>query len=188
MPKAKYREREQRAERVMEMEMKLLMSEVFETVSALKRAVKAREVEVKNLKEKLKSTTSLTNSVKKGRFQLKKKVSCNQGQVAALPTPDLFEGTMGVVKEASKSFMTWLLLLMRSAHWDIAAIVRSIKTATIVTNTTMDTTISVVGSHHVKYALESYVCQKIFQGFDHETFYMDGNLSSSFRCSNQIWP
>ncbi|KAL6313693.1 hypothetical protein AAG906_010111 [Vitis piasezkii] len=45
----------------MEMEMELLMSEVFETVSALKRAVKDREVEVKNLKEKLKSTTSLTN-------------------------------------------------------------------------------------------------------------------------------
>ena len=47
MPKAKYREREQRAERVMEMEMELLMSEVFKTVSALKRVVKAREVEVK---------------------------------------------------------------------------------------------------------------------------------------------
>ena len=63
----------------MEMEMELLMSEVFKTVSALKRVVKAREVEVKNLKEKLKSTTSLTKSVKKGRFQSKKKVSCNQG-------------------------------------------------------------------------------------------------------------
>ena len=77
MSKVKYREQEKRAERVMEME--LLMGEVFETVSALKRAVKAREVEVKNLKEKLKNTTSLTNSVKKGRFQSKKKVSCNQG-------------------------------------------------------------------------------------------------------------
>ena len=139
------------------------------------------------MKEKLKNTTSLTNSIKKGRFQSKKKVSCNQGQVAALPTPDLFKGTMGVVKEASKSFTTWLLLLMRLAHWDIAAVVRSIKTATTVTNTTIDTTISVVGSHHVKYTLESYVCQKIFQGFNHETFYMDGSLLSSFRCSNQIW-
>ena len=45
MSKVKYREREKIAERVMEME--LLMGEVFETVSALKRAVKAREVEVK---------------------------------------------------------------------------------------------------------------------------------------------
>ncbi|RVW73391.1 hypothetical protein VitviT2T_030440 [Vitis vinifera] len=94
------------------MEMELLMGEVFETVSALKRAVKAREVEVKNLKEKLKNTTSLTNSVKKGRFQSKKKVSCNQ--------------------------------------------VRSIEMATIVTDATMNTAISVVGSHHAKHALESY--------------------------------
>ena len=45
----------------------------------LKRSVKAREVEVENLKEKLKSATSLT---KKGRFQSKKKVSCSQGQGA----------------------------------------------------------------------------------------------------------
>ncbi|KAL6315028.1 hypothetical protein AAG906_030866 [Vitis piasezkii] len=154
MPKAKYREREQRA-----------------------REAKGREVEVKNLKEKLKSTTSLTNSVKKGRFQSKKKVRCNQGQVAALLTPNLFEGTMGVVKEASKSFTTWLFLLMRSIH----------KMATTVTNTTMDTTISVVGSHHVKYAL-SLTCVKNLPRLHHETFYMDGNLLSSFRCSNQIWP
>ena len=140
------------------------MGEVFETVLALKRTVRTKEVEVENLKEKLKSTTSLDSSGKKGRFQSKKKVSCSQCQVAALSSLDLFEGTMGVVKEASKSFTTWLLLLMRLAHWDIAAVVRSIKTATTVTNTTMDTTISVVGSHHVKYALESYVCQKNLPG------------------------
>ena len=59
--------------------------------------------------------------------------------------------------------------------------------ATIVTDATMNTTIFVVGSHHAKHALESYVCQKIFQGFDHEMFYMDASLSSPFRCSNQIW-
>lgn len=147
-------------------------------VEELKRAVKAREVEVENLKEKLKSATSLNSSGKKGRFQSKKKVSCSQGQVAALPAPDLFEGTMGVVKEASKSFTALLLSLMRSAHWDIAAAVRSIEAATAVTGATADTAISVVGSHHAKYALESYVCRKIFQGFDHETFYMDGSLSS----------
>nr|DAD23991.1 TPA_asm: hypothetical protein HUJ06_025454 [Nelumbo nucifera] len=30
---------------------------------------------------------------------------------------------------------------------------------------------------HTQYALESYMCRKIFHGFDNETFYMDGNLS-----------
>ncbi|RVW63471.1 hypothetical protein CK203_058579 [Vitis vinifera] len=105
---------EQRAERVMEME--LLMGEVFETVLALKRTVRTKEVEVENLKEKLKSTTSLDSSGKKGRFQSKKKVSCSQGQVAALSSLDLFEGTMGVVKEASKSFTALQLLLICLAH------------------------------------------------------------------------
>ncbi|KAL6967616.1 Protein GRAVITROPIC IN THE LIGHT 1 [Sarracenia purpurea var. burkii] len=90
---------------------------------------------------------------------------------------------MSLVVEASKSFTALLLSLMRSAHWDIAAAVRSIETATTNPTTTTDAAAAtmdnyIVGSHHAKYALESYVNRKIFQGFDHETFYMDGSLSS----------
>jgi len=65
---------------------------------------------------------------------------------------------------------------MRSAHWDIAAAVRSIEAAS--SNSTTPTADSIVGANHAKYALESYVNRKMFQGFDHETFYMDGSLSS----------
>jgi hypothetical protein len=70
---------------------------------------------------------------------------------------------------------------MRAAHWDIAAAVRSIEAATTTTDnlTTSTTAItSTIASHHAKYALESYISRKVFQGFDHETFYMDGSLSS----------
>lgn len=53
----------------------------------LKREVKAREMEVENLKEKLKSVISLSNggNGKKGRFQSKRKVNCTiQGKVTFL--------------------------------------------------------------------------------------------------------
>lgn len=88
--------------------------------------------------------------------------------------------TMSQVKEASKSFTSMLLSLMRSAHWDIAAAVRSIEAATSATDNVAGffATSSVITSQHAKFALESYVSRKIFLGFDHETFYMDGSLSS----------
>ncbi|KAL6315030.1 hypothetical protein AAG906_030869 [Vitis piasezkii] len=101
------------------MEMELLMGEVFETMLA-QEAVRTKEVEVENLKEKLKSTISLDSEWQERRFQSKKKVSCSQ--------------------------------------------VRSIEMATTVTDTTMNTAISIVGSHHAKHALESYMCQKNLPG------------------------
>ncbi|OAY61124.1 hypothetical protein MANES_01G165400v8 [Manihot esculenta] len=149
-------------------------------VEELQKEVKSREVEVENLKEKLKNlSTSLNNgSGKKGRSQSKRKVSCSlAAQVAAAPAPDLFEATMNQVKESLKSFTSLLLSLMRAAHWDIAAAVRSIEAAAATVN--HSTAISSTNiTHHAKYALESYISRKIFQGFDHETFYMDGSLSS----------
>ncbi|KAL5748004.1 hypothetical protein ACOSQ2_025301 [Xanthoceras sorbifolium] len=150
-------------------------------VEELKREVKAREVEVENLKEKLKSVTGLGSNGKKGRSLSRRKVSCSTqaAQVAAAPAPELFEATMSQVRESSKSFTSLLHSLMRAAHWDIAAAVRSIEAATANGNETFTSaTTSIVSTHHAKYALESYISRKIFQGFDHETFYMDGSLSS----------
>jgi hypothetical protein len=153
-------------------------------VEELKREVRMKEREMENLKEKLKTATSLNGSGGKkgsssGRVaQSRRKVSCTT-QVSAAPMPDLFEGTMNSVKEASKSFTAVLLSLMRSARWDIAAAVRSIESATTTTATAATSSMdSIIGPNHAKYALESYVNRKIFQGFDHETFYMDGSLSS----------
>ncbi|XP_039052162.1 protein GRAVITROPIC IN THE LIGHT 1-like isoform X2 [Hibiscus syriacus] len=150
-------------------------------VEDLKREVKVKEVEIENLKEKLNTVTCLSSGGTKGRSLSKRKVSCSQ-ILAAAPTPELFEATVSQVKEASKSFTSLLLSLMREARWDIAAAVRSIEAATATPDNTNYTTTmitpSVVANHHAKYALESYVSRKFFQGFDNETFYMDGSLSS----------
>ncbi|KAM1148679.1 hypothetical protein ACFX2B_029054 [Malus domestica] len=148
-------------------------------VDELKREVKCREVEIQNLKEKLNGVANGSHS-KKGRSVSRRKVgSIGLTEVAAAPAPELFEATMSQVREASKSFTSLLLTLMRSAHWDIAAAVRSIEaaTATTVGTNTTSSTIATQNSD-AKYALQSYISRKLFQGFDHETFYMDGSLSS----------
>ncbi|XP_059292970.1 protein GRAVITROPIC IN THE LIGHT 1 [Lycium ferocissimum] len=145
-------------------------------VDELRQQVKAKENEINHLKEKLKTATSLNSNGKKSKSKRKATCTSQPTPVNMSPAPDLFETTVGLVKEASKSFTSMLLSLMRSAHWDIAAAVRSIEAAS--SNTTTPTADSIVGPNHAKYALESYVNRKMFQGFDHETFYMDGTLSS----------
>lgn len=150
--------------------------------------MKAKEKEIESLREKLKTATSVTSGGsgggKKGRSsQSRRKVSCSsQAHGHVSPAPELFETTMASVTESAKSFTSLLLSLMRSAHWDIAAAVRSIESAAAPSAAPTDTTTpSLLGPHHAKYALKSYVSRKVFQGFDHETFYMDGSLSSLLR-------
>ncbi|XP_024975494.1 protein GRAVITROPIC IN THE LIGHT 1-like [Cynara cardunculus var. scolymus] len=153
----------------------------------LKTEVKSKEAEIENLREKLKTATVLNGGGSSGRksrshphHQSKKKVNySSQLQVSPSPMPEVFESCISSVKEGSKSFTSLLLSLMKSAHWDIAATVRSIEASTTTTaGAPAAVRDSIVGPNHAKYALESYVNRKIFQGFDHETFYMDGSLSS----------
>lgn len=156
-------------------------------VEELKGEVKTKEREIESLREKLKTATSVSGGSgggKKGRSsQSRRKVSCSsQAHGHVSPAPELFETAMAAVTESAKSFTSLLLSLMRSAHWDIAAAVRSIESAATPSADPTDTTTpSLLGPHHAKYALESYVSRKVFQGFDHETFYMDGSLSSLLR-------
>ncbi|XP_068667995.1 protein GRAVITROPIC IN THE LIGHT 1-like isoform X2 [Aristolochia californica] len=140
-------------------------------VEELKREVKAREAEVDNLKEKLKS---FQLSGKKGRSH--RKVSCSQARsIPSCPTTELFEFGMHQVKHTLKAFTALLLTLMRSARWDIAAAVRSIEGTALGDDAFGGVDPS---PRHAKHALESYVSLKIFQGFENETFYIDGSLSS----------
>ncbi|CAN4078641.1 unnamed protein product [Withania somnifera] len=161
--------------RVGEATLREVVAPYESALDELKQEVKAKEIEIDDLKEKLKTATC-NSSGKKSKS--KRRASCSsQAPVNMLPAPDLFEATVSSVKEASKSFTSLLLSLMRSAHWDITAAVRSIEAASSNTTTT-PTADSIVGANHAKYALESYVNRKMFQGFDHETFYMNGSLSS----------
>ncbi|CAO2814256.1 unnamed protein product [Amaranthus hypochondriacus] len=150
-------------------------------VEELKKEVKVKEVELEELRQKvniLSVNGGNGNGKKNGRSLSRKKGgSFIQHQVPTSPTPDMFEATMKQVRDTSKSFTAHLLSLMRSAHWDLSAAVRSIEAAISTTGSTAITSIN-PHQHQTKHALESYVLRKIFLGFDHETFYMDGTLFS----------
>ncbi|XP_026659217.2 protein GRAVITROPIC IN THE LIGHT 1-like [Phoenix dactylifera] len=141
----------------------------------LKRDLKAKEAEVESLKEKLRSTT-LGGSGKKSRLLSSKKVACSSILGApGMPTAELFETYMEQVKSASKSITGHLLSLMRSAHWDIAAAVWSIIDGGGGGGATDH------NPRHAKHAVESYVNRKVFHGFENETFYIEGSLTSLLR-------
>ncbi|KAL5973542.1 hypothetical protein ACLOJK_030193 [Asimina triloba] len=143
-------------------------------VEELKREVKVREAEVEGLKERLRSVASIG---RKGRFHPSyRRVSCGtQAPPPAAPTPALFVSCMSQVNQASKSFTALLLSLMRAARWDIAAAARSIQPPSHPTSPPIP---DVPSPQHVKHAIESYVVRKLFHGFENETFYIDGTLSS----------
>lgn len=139
----------------------------------LKRELKAKQSEVDNLRAK---QVAMKERRERSEKQSKRKLTLNCSiitHVAGSPAPELFETTMTSVIKASKSFSTVLLSLMRSANWDMAATAKSIHASTADPTATL-----AIGPHHAKYAIESYINHKIFQGFNHETFYMDGSLSS----------
>ncbi|KAK1321272.1 hypothetical protein QJS10_CPA03g01822 [Acorus calamus] len=137
-------------------------------VEELKREVKVREAEIECLKEKI----HCFGDAKKKK---KKKSSIKKTQVAAAPTAELFQSSVEQVKSATKSFTSLLLSLMRSARWDIPAAVQSM---ILTNNDDRYPPIPAVGSHHARYAVESYVTKKAFHGFENESFYMEGSLAS----------
>ncbi|XP_071699465.1 protein GRAVITROPIC IN THE LIGHT 1-like [Rutidosis leptorrhynchoides] len=93
----------------------------------------------------------------------KRRVSCSsEFEFQDQSMVEIFEACMDSVKEGSRSFVLVLLSLMKSVNWDITATVESI--------TSITTNLSLIGPNH---ALESYVNRKLFQGFDHESFYLD---------------
>ncbi|XP_072996625.1 protein GRAVITROPIC IN THE LIGHT 1 isoform X2 [Typha latifolia] len=155
----------------------------------MKKELKSKEAEVESLKEKLRSSVMLGASGRKGRHHFSKRVGCITGVGAqGRPTAELFEACMEEVKSSSKSFTSHLLSLMRSARWDISAAVRSIVNSTTTDGRRGDIasleihhnypSIPDVGPKHAKHALESYVNRRLFHGFENETFYIDGSLSS----------
>ncbi|XP_020699619.2 protein GRAVITROPIC IN THE LIGHT 1 [Dendrobium catenatum] len=147
----------------------------------LRREIKVKEAEIANLKERL------MGSGRAGRTHSTKRVGCISGLGSpAAPTPELFESCMDLVKSASKSFTAHLLSLMRAARWDLAAAARSIIDGGEESPTgdyPPPTYIPDVEPRHARHALESYVNRKLFHGFENETFYLEGSLTSLLRPS-----
>ncbi|XP_027368621.1 protein GRAVITROPIC IN THE LIGHT 1-like [Abrus precatorius] len=162
-----------------------LLRERFRRRETVMHGLKTKELHLRNLNLSVLGSEA-QNKPRRNRPHTKTKLACTtqfQG-VASAPCPQMFEATMVEVKEASKCFTSLLLTLMQNANWDIPAAVRSIEASTTTTTNgkynalATDATSTMVSAQHAKYALQSYIFRKIFQGFDHETFYVDGTLST----------
>ncbi|KAG0479204.1 hypothetical protein HPP92_013923 [Vanilla planifolia] len=146
----------------------------------LRRELKVKEADIENLKEKLRGATPRTND-RRSRLQSTKRVGCVTG-IGSLgtPTPELFESCMEQVKAASKSFTVHLLSLMRAARWDLAVATMSMIDG-VGGGGSAGGGIPEVEPQHARHALESYVNRKLFHGFENETFYLEGSLTSLLR-------
>lgn len=83
------------------------------------------------------------------------------------PTIKLFETNVQKMRESARGFTKSLISLMKSAQWDLDAAVNSIEPGI---NYSMES--------HKKLAFQSYVCMRMFNGFENENFYLTGSVSS----------
>ncbi|KAL6636606.1 hypothetical protein ACP70R_024178 [Stipagrostis hirtigluma subsp. patula] len=121
----------------------------------LRGQLQAKQAEVDGLKEKLAAATSRRN----GRHH-------KQNGPGAVPTPELFTTCAEQARAATRAFAGHLLHHMRAAGLDLAAAARSL------------TKIPVSSPQLAKHALEAHVTRVLLGGFEHESFYLDGSLSS----------
>ncbi|KAJ1688560.1 hypothetical protein LUZ63_019950 [Rhynchospora breviuscula] len=141
----------------------------------LKKELKVKDAELENLRQKLGHSDLLGATVsRKGRSHSARWATFSKrlGSVQGTAIPQLFEVSMLQMKSASKSFTSHLLALMRAARWDIPATMQSLIPGASVSSA------SNLPPQHAKFALESYVNSRLFQGFEHESFYLDGSLAS----------
>ncbi|CAM0870093.1 unnamed protein product [Alopecurus aequalis] len=132
----------------------------------LRRQLQGKQAEVDGLKEKLATATSRRNA----RLHPSKKhhnhIVAADGGVGA-PTAELFVACAEQARTATRAFAGHLLNLLRAAGLDPAAATRSI------------TKIPVNSSPHLaRHALEAHATAVLLGGFEHESFYLDGSLSS----------
>lgn len=74
-------------------------------------------------------------------------------------TPDLFISAVEAAYKAIHDFSKPLINMMKAADWDLDAAAKSIESS-----------VAYAKRAHKKYAFESYICQRIFMGFQQESF------------------
>ncbi|XP_038682283.1 protein GRAVITROPIC IN THE LIGHT 1-like [Tripterygium wilfordii] len=84
-------------------------------------------------------------------------------------TPDLFTSTVEAAFKAIHDFSKPLINMMKAAGWDLDSAANSIEPNVVYAKRA-----------HKKYAFESHICQRMFDGFQHESFSIKSdNLTAS---------
>ncbi|KAF7068874.1 hypothetical protein CFC21_074584 [Triticum aestivum] len=134
----------------------------------LRRQLQGKQAEVDGLKEKL--AAAATNR-RNARLHPSKKhhhhiLLAAPAAEAGAPTAELFVACAEQARAATRAFAAHLLHLLRAAGLDPAAATRSV------------TKIPVSSPQLAKHALEAHATAVLLGGFEHESFYLDGSLSS----------
>eukprot|EP00250_Pteridium_aquilinum_P017107 c23455_g1_i1 orf=458-2056(-) len=138
--------------------------------------MRKKNAEVESLKDMLAESTlqkeKLERNVNRLEEWIVKEVAPVNGEMSSIfdnngPTPQLLESAVQGACEVSKTFTKLLLSLMKAAQWDLDAASDSIEMG-----------INYAKRSHQKYAFESYVCQQMWNGFENDSFYIFGSLSS----------
>ncbi|KAI4986205.1 hypothetical protein ZWY2020_018835 [Hordeum vulgare] len=133
----------------------------------LRRQLQGKQAEVDGLKEKLAAAATRRSNA---RLHPSKKhhhilAAAPAAEVGA-PTAELFVACAEQARSATRAFAAHLLHLLRAAGLDPAAATRSV------------TKIPVTSPQLAKHALEAHATAVLLGGFEHESFYLDGSLSS----------
>eukprot|EP01018_Ginkgo_biloba_P033744 Gb_30642 [translate_table: standard] len=153
-------------------EQKKILEAYEGVVKDLRSEVKEKNLHIEFLKENLREAARKKDKLerrgkKQGRTAGDHHILLTGRALFESPTPQLFESTMEEVQDAAKCFTKLLISHIKNANWDIDAAISSIESG-----------ITYPQQSHKKFAFESYVCQRMFQGFENETFYINGSLSS----------
>eukprot|EP01018_Ginkgo_biloba_P037554 Gb_30106 [translate_table: standard] len=128
-------------------------------LNRLESEIHSKDAEVEMLKEQIQRTNEKNEKLEK-----KLQEPCD----TELPlTTQLFVKTVQEASKAAHSFTKLLINLMKAAEWDLDSAANSI-----------EPDIRYAKRAHKKYAFESYVCHRMFGGFENENFFIHGSLSS----------
>lgn len=132
--------------------------------------IQKKNAMVENLKDTLARTTLKKEKLERRVKRLEQRLardSLFNAPSDVSPTPQLLESAVLGASEAARSFTKLLMSLMQTAEWDLDAAANSIHSG-----------INYVRGTHKKFAFESYVCQRMLNGFENESFYVSGSIPS----------
>ncbi|KAK1327143.1 hypothetical protein QJS10_CPA01g02692 [Acorus calamus] len=161
------------AEEIQEQQSILKAYEVM--VKKFQSQIQNRETEILQLQQKIQESNQkkmkLEKKIKQRGLLAKESEDFEEenGYFSVELNPSLFSTIVDAAYKSIHDFSKPLMNMMKAAGWDLDAAARSI-----------DPAVTYVKRAHKKYAFESYICQRIFGGFNEESFSVDtGDLKVS---------
>ncbi|EFJ04862.1 hypothetical protein SELMODRAFT_138138 [Selaginella moellendorffii] len=140
-------------------------------MQACEKELAEQHEEMERLKESLRRATSKKEKLERRLNELPRGggggggAGMMNGNVSL--APPLFEQMAQAARGEAFSFAKMFIGLLKNADWDLEAAANSIQPGAVYARPI-----------HTRFAFESYVCQRMFNGFENENFYLSGSLSS----------